>query len=319
MLMNTYVRLKSRRLPHFPKSVGFTLIELLVVIAIIGILAGLLLPALAAAKSKARGVTCMSNTRQLSLGWQMYADENADQIMAASDDGQGTPAYGRTCTAAGHAANNYAWAWSKMDFNPNNSFNYDVGADIMLRPMWQYNQNPKIHKCPADTSTAMSNSVAFPRVRSYAMNWFLGAFGENTGISSTSGPNFPFYTRMAELNNLSAAPGASKTFVFIEERSDCINWGNFETDMNGYPIGAMAPAPGAYKWVEDIPAAYHKGGCGISYADGHSEIHHWVGDAAISMPVNSSSLISGKGSGVNWPVANSPDVQFMQDITSRPR
>src|SRR5215469_18444893 len=84
---------------------AFTLIELLVVIAIIAILAAMILPGLSRAKQKTQGVYCLNNTKQMALGWNMYAGDNNDKLAPNSDG-----------TACGEAASSAAWVAGWLDF-----------------------------------------------------------------------------------------------------------------------------------------------------------------------------------------------------------
>lgn len=269
----------SRRRADFSSSTGapgsrtaFTLIELLVVIAIIGILASLLLPALARAKQKGQGVQCMSNHRQLCLAWRLYADDSRDWLVYASGDSAYDASHPRL---SGNPYNQYAWSLSNLDFDPNNRYNYDPTLDMMRRVLWPYAKTTGIYKCPADHSSVTVNGVVKPRIRTMSMNLYVGGFvsqaGGNLGDASgwSFGTNYYIYHKMSDFGS-SSGP-SDKIFVFLDMREDRVNWGNFMTDMSGY----SPTQPDQYSFTTDLPGMYHDLACGFSFADGHAEMKRW--------------------------------------------
>ena len=303
---------------------AFTLAELLVVLGTLGVLALVLLPVLASTQpAGVKAFQCLENSRRLTLAWQLYAGDNRDRFVVSSDDGTGTAPYQAVVPASGNQGNNYAWTWSKMDYSPNNPYNWDTNADITLRPLWQYVKDSTVFKCPADPSQALLNGILVPRIRSYSMNFYLGEFA-GTGQPGGFGTwisHFPPYLKLTELGNLVSSPGPNHTFVFIDERCDCINWGNFVTDFSGYPLTAGAKPVGTlYQWIEDLPASYHGLAANISFADGHVETHRWKVPSTYPPLANGiGTLTGGHGSGTTFSAPYSQDVSYMQNISARPR
>ena len=275
--INSVVR--STKLPR-----GFTLIELLVVIAIIAILAGMLLPALGKAKAKAHGIMCMNNHRQLLIAWKLYVDDSSGNLPFVK-----------------HGP--YQWMGGWLDFSGSNRENWDPEANLTQSIIWPYvGGSAKIFKCPGDKSTVRVNGELKPRVRSMSMlNWVGGrGEGQAMGWSDASGP-WRIYRKESDFVD----PGPSSTFVFLDEREDTINDAMYVVDMGGYPND-----PDSFRIV-DIPASYHGGSGGFSFADGHSETKKWT-DARTTAPFQKGAVTA-----YNFPSPNNPDVAWMQQRATR--
>jgi len=270
--------------PSAPARRGFTLIELLVVIAIIAILAGMLLPALGKAKAKTVGIQCMNNTKQLQLGFTLYAGDQAEVLLACQD--------GLPDKRANWCGGDVSWGSSNTGSN-----------DVARSPMMKYVGNAfAVWKCPADQSFVVSGGKRVPRFRSNSMSQVFG-YGEWLD-GSGSGRNQTAWRTYSKEGNI-VSP--SQTWVFVDEHSGSINDAAFANQMRD--------ADTANARIIDMPASYHNGACGFSFADGHSEIKRWRGKTI------QPKAVFGQNVSLNIPAADSrPDVLwFFQNTTAAAR
>jgi prepilin-type N-terminal cleavage/methylation domain-containing protein/prepilin-type processing-associated H-X9-DG protein len=237
---------------------AFTLMELLVVIAIIAILAALLLPALSAAKARAKRTACLSNVSQFGLAFQLYAGDNGDRVLP-NMDGPDAP-LGQT------------WVKGWLGMPGPDCTNLLLLQGSLAGP---YLSATKVWQCPA-AGLVTVGSVTQPRVRTVSLNCFMG--------SPVSSPAATTYLRLAQITR----PSPAEALAFVEERAETINDGSFAIQW-----AFDEKSPGAWE-LRDKPEALHRGSGNLNFADGHAESHRWLDARTLNPPRNDASMPGSK-------------------------
>jgi len=279
-----------------PKQVpGFTLIELLVVIAIIAILAAMLLPGLTRAKQQSLGVYCENNIHQMCLAWQMYAHESKDVLAGNWWEGEQNHDVGPNGLAV-----NWISGWEELG-TPNTFDNTNTA--LIMSPVYgqlgSYVNNPKAYQCAASRSLCLEGKQPYPLARDISMSNFMGY---NSDIT-TGYPNFSKLSLINGTDFYTHNPfGPAQAFVFIDEKDNSIDDGEFLVEMQTSEIA-------------NIPASYHAGAGLVGFADGHAEIHKWL-TAQVLLPPQFGGAVVWTGATVKDQfktcAPNNPDLLWMR-------
>jgi prepilin-type N-terminal cleavage/methylation domain-containing protein len=235
------------------KSKAFTLIELLVVIAIISLLFAIIVPALNLARQKAATTVCLSNTKNLSLGWFMYSGDNDGRIMSSEDTG--TEPGGRFVGWCGVPRTATGATMSNTQTNPPVTDEDEIRG-IQLGMLYPYIKEPKAYHCPADT--ARKSFYDGTRVFvTYSVPMCL--YGH---------PGDPSYT--TEIKRYGQITQPSTRYVFVES-GETRNWNASHHFVIAAPEYTNLNTWGWW----GVMAINHGNSSVLGFCDGHSEVRKW--------------------------------------------
>jgi prepilin-type N-terminal cleavage/methylation domain-containing protein/prepilin-type processing-associated H-X9-DG protein len=236
---------------HADNFAAFSLIELLVVIAIIAILAGILLPAVSKARMSALTTGYLNNQRQMQISWLLYAHDNQDRVAPNAQYPYPPSTPNRPNWVDGIMLYETFTLLSEFWGDSTNFTQLIKDGPGHIGP---YLSTAATFKCPGDSSYMLLSNARHPRVRSYGMNYYVGA--ANASLT------FPSAQVVGRLSDFKKLP-ASEAFVFVEPHEDSITDGS---------VFVPSPVSG---WAQ-FPSSRHSGGATFSFADGHASKTKWL-------------------------------------------
>jgi len=242
------------------KRKAFTLIELLVVIAIIAVLMAILMPALNRAREQGQRAVCLSNLKQLTLAWIMYADENDDKIVNGEAAGGGNGL--ATIPTSGRHKGEQWWVGGDCgDFWAGEHLPREIQLNAIRNgALFPYCKKETLYRCPTGVRGEMRTYTIGDSMNGIPRS---GTHHDNK-VGVRVGRTVLWIKKRTEITS----PGPAQRLVFLDE-------------------GRITPDSYATHYVNerwwDPPFVRHGDGTNVSFADGHSDYWKYMGRKTIEI------------------------------------